>query len=268
MATVDLYDIYPTKVTVYDAAGDPADPTAITCTVTTPDGTTEQLHVQRVTTGVYRTGVQATQPGEWSILWQALGQHESSEPDGFTALATAPVVALPEAKSFLNITSTTSDDELRRFLAVVTEKGEQVTGRVFGRRAITAECDGGWPALVLPKAPVVSITTVRENGAVVSAEGYRVRSLAGGVLERRSGYLRIPWTPGAGNIEVTYVAGYTAQPQPDRQGALVLLKHLWETQRGTVRLNATGDDWNPALTFSLPRRVQELWSEVLPAMGS
>lgn len=268
MATVDLGDIYPTKVTVYDAGGTPADPTAVTCTVTAPDGAVQQLHVQRVTTGVYRTGVQATQPGQWAILWRALGQHESSEPDGFTALATAPVVSLPEAKAFLNITSTTSDDELRRFLAVVTEKGEQETGRVFGRRAVTANLDGGWPTLVLPDAPIVSITTVRENGQTVAADGYRVRSAAGGVLERRSGYSRIPWAAGAGNIDVDYVAGYTAQPQPDRQGALVLLKHLWETQRGTVRLNASGDDWNPALTFSLPRRVQELWSEVLPGMGA
>lgn len=268
MATVDLGDIYPTKVTVYDAAGAPADPTAITCTVTAPDDTVTDLHVQHVTTGVYRAGVVATQPGQWRIRWTATGLHQSSYPDGFTALDDAPVVSLAEAKTFLNITATTSDEELRRFLAVVGAKGEQHTGRVFGRRAVTADVDGGWTSIVVPRAPIVAVTSIRENGSLVAADGYRVRSAAGGVIERRSGYRARPWQPGSGNIAVTYLAGYRAQPEPDRQGALVLLKHLWETQRGTVRLNASGDDWNPALSFSLPRRVQELWDDVLPGMGT
>jgi len=266
VSTVDLGDVYPAKVEVADAAGALADPTEVTCTVTDPAGFARDIPVQRVSVGVYRTGVRATMPGQWLIQWQATGLHESSYTDGFTALDYAPVISLGEAKDFLNITQTSTDEELRRFLLVVTRSGEQHTGRVFGRRVITAELDGGQPYVVAPKCPIVSVTEIRENGTLVPATGYRVRSAAGGVIERRSGVQRVAWQPGL--VTVTYTAGYTAQPETDRQGALVMLKHLWETQRGTVRLGASADDWNPAMSFSLPRRVAELWDDIVPTMGA
>ncbi len=266
MSTVDLGDVYATKVEVRDANGTLADPTEVVCTVTDPAGLSVDVPVQRVDVGVYRAGVRATLPGQWLIHWQATGLHESSETDGFTALTYAPVVSLREAKEFLNITSTTSDQELRRFLMVVSASGEQFTGRVFGRRAVSAEVDGGARSVVVPDCPIVSVSQIAENGSVVAADGYRVRSAAGGVIERRSGAVASWWA--AGLVSVDYIAGYQAQPEQDRQGALVMLKHLWETQRGTVRMNVGADEWNPSLTFSVPRRVQELWDNVVPRMGA
>jgi len=69
------------------------------------------------------------------------------------------------------------------------------------------------------------------------------------------------WAPGARNITVSYVAGYVNPHPQAKQGVLELVRHLWQTQRGSMNVisrNQNGDDFYSASTFSMPRRVMEL----------
>ncbi len=263
----DVGDVATFAVTVRSSAGVPADATAVACTLTLPDGTSIAVRPVRTSAGVYEAGWTLTQSGLHVVSWVATGANASSYLDTFTAWDTSiiPVISLSQAKAHLNITSTEHDDELRRFCWVVTREGESYTGRVFGRRTVTDTLDGGWPEIVLTTRPVVSVASVTVNGEALDPTGYRLNPDAG-VLTRISGYTRAAWTSGYANITVTYLAGYVLQPPTDTQGALELLRHLWRTQRGSLRPR-TDDDPMAGMGFSIPNRVAELWdANMIPAV--
>lgn len=269
MATYDLGDVVALSVNVKNSAGALADATAVVCTVTLPDGTTATPTVTHASTGVYSAGYSPTLAGRHLVNWVATGANASAYTDVFNVNdpTYAPILSLDDAKRHLNITASTSDEELRAFIDVVTQAGEAYTGRVFGRRTITETFSGGLAEVALRYCPVLSITSVVENGTTLAATGYRLSSPDGGVLTRISGYYTTPFTAGAYNVTVTYVAGYQSQPATDRLGALEMLRHLWASQRGTIRFNAAEDQWAPATTYSIPRRVAELWeTNLMPGM--
>ena len=267
MSTYDLGDVATLGVAVTDSAGAAADATAVAATITLPDGTTSTPTVAHTGTGAYSISYTPTQAGQHLIRWLATGVNASAYTDTFTVRDTTrlPVVSLTDAKAYLNITATISDEELRRFLDVITDAGEQYTGRVFGRRTITETLSGRVPTLALSYCPILSITSVVESGVTLTTDDYALSSAAGGVLARTSGTQLRNWTVGTNNITVVYVAGYATQPPTDVAGAWAMLDHLWSTQRGTIRGMGGGDEWNPAASFSIPRRVQELWD--LNVMG-
>jgi hypothetical protein len=73
------------------------------------------------------------------------------------------------------------------------------------------------------------------------------------------------------NISVTYVAGYANPPAAAKQGVLEVIRHLWQTQRGSMSVmgrNIAGDETYTTPTYSLPRRAMELLDPVsLPGMA-
>lgn len=266
--TYDLGDQVPLAVTIEDADGNAVNAGAVTLTLTLPDGSTVTPLVTNPSTGNYAATYTPTLPGRHIVNWVATGANAAAFHDVFSVSdAGIAVVSLAEAKRHLNITSTSSDEELRRMIEVAAVVGEHYTGRVFGRRVVTERMSGGFAQIVLSKVPVISVTSVTENGATMPASSYLLTSGTGGVLTRLSSNIFHQWKPGAYNIEVSYVAGYAQQPAPDRQGCLELLRHMWETQRGSIAmLPRDVDEWNPAQSFSVPRRVQELWD--LNLMGN
>lgn len=262
MATYDLGDQVALAVEILDADGDLANAGAVALTLTLPDGTTTTPLVSNPSTGKYEATYTPTLPGRHGVNWVATGANASAYNDVFNVAdpTMARVVSLAEAKDYLNITTTSSDEELRRLIEVISRVGEQYTGRVFGRRTVTDRLSGGFAQLALHSVPVIEVTQVKENGAVVPASGWVLSSGTGGVLTRLNGTLFRAWHPGAYNIEVTYTAGYSNQPAPDRHGCLEFLRHLWTTQRGSIAMMPRDvDEWNPSQAFSIPRRVQELW---------
>jgi hypothetical protein len=77
------------------------------------------------------------------------------------------------------------------------------------------------------------------------------------------------WTAGHDNIVVTYVTGPPGGVVPGyiRQGLLVLVEHLWATQRGGSNLPrkaGAGDEYDSRRSYTLPRRVLEAWGEPAP----
>lgn len=260
MSVYDLGDVVALSVAITDTNGDAADATAVTLTVTLPDGTTTAPSVTHPGVGSYAATYTPTQFGRHGVRWVATGVNAAAFTDAFTVLdpAEIPVVSLSEVKRHLNITAATSEEELRALIVVAQEAGERHTGRVFGRRTVTQSLTGGRNALALSSLPVLSVTTVAEDGTTLTSDDYTA-DLDAGVLYRAAGGLWDYSDPKT--VQVTYVAGYTAQPATDRQGVLEMIRHLWDTQRGSMAmLPRAADDYQPGLGYSIPARVAELWN--------
>ncbi len=259
--TFDLGAAVRLSTSVVDLSGAAANVSTMTLTVTLPDGTTSVVSPVTVsaTTGSYTYDFTPSQSGRHAVRWTGTGSVLWAFTDVFDVrdYADLPVVGLTDAKAHLGITSTASDDELRRFLDAATDMCESYAGRSLRRRTVTAEThDGGSESVLLCWTPVISVTSVTDDGTAV----------ADYVLESDSGVLwrdeltGTPWTTGRRVVSVTYVAGYAAPPADVQQAVLEALRHLWTTQRGAMggRNPFAGDEYAQGTGWSLPRRVVEL----------
>ena len=97
----DLGDPVVLNVTVTNAAGVPADATAVVCTITAPDGTPSTPSVNHTAgTGVYSVNYVATQAGRHTVDWRATGSNASAFTDVFDvrpAMSTQ-LISLSDAK--------------------------------------------------------------------------------------------------------------------------------------------------------------------------
>lgn len=278
MATYDVGDEVAFTLTTVDADGAAAASSTVVLTITLPDDTTTTPSVSNPSTGTYTATYTPTQAGLHQVRWTATGGDavDKADVDGFNVLASdwTPVVSLAAVKQHLNITSTTQDDELRRLVAVAAAVGERVTGRVFGRKTVTAEKhDGGRESIVLREVPVLSVTTVVEDGDTLTSSDYALSPTGSGVLTRVSSGVPQTWEqPGEKQtVSVTYEAGYVEQPANDVLGAMKLIRHLWEDQRGSQTAQFTqGDQFPQAFvpSYSIPRAVRELWEpDIVPGIA-
>lgn len=184
-----------------------------------------------------------------------------------------PIVALPDAKDFLNISDTASDDKLTQFIAVASQMIVNRVGQVAGSQTVDEWHDGGTERIVLRnQAAIQSVTSLTESyGSIVytltqvSLDGSNSLPFAftvdldTGVLVRRAAGIAVPFAAGVRNIHVTYVSGYAAVPPDLSQACLLLVKHLWETQRGpSSRPGTGGQSETLGSTYSFPRRVEEI----------
>lgn len=184
-----------------------------------------------------------------------------------------PIITTTEAKDFLNITATTYDTELALFVQAASQMIVNRIGVVSGSPAVSEWHDGGSDRIVLRnQGPIVSVTTVTEtygsitrtltqvtldSGSVGDSYSYTV-DLDRGILVRRASGVAVDFPAGVRNIHVTYVAGYSTVPEDIKQAAKVLVKHLWETQRGAGRAQGSGPESVLATSYSFPRRVEEI----------
>lgn len=179
-------------------------------------------------------------------------------------MAATDVVSLAETKLQLNMTDSASDAELAVFISAASEAIEDYVGAVVNR-AVTETFDGGTDQILLSKTPVVSVTSVTDNGTVLAATSYKAS--AAGVLSRVAGQGRTPFQPGVQSLVVVYVAGRAADtasvPRRMKMAALIIIQHLWETQRPAGRgpLNQEADDFDPRYSYSIPRRALEMLGE-------
>lgn len=190
--------------------------------------------------------------------------------------AAADIVQLVDAKAFLNISVDTYDDELGRFVSAASQAIVNRVGQVSGSPTVDEWHDGGTTRIVLRnRGPVQSVTNVTESWGTIdytlaevvldsasqaTAFGYTV-DLDTGVLVRRSNGIAVQFAAGVRNIHITFVAGYTTPPADLAQACLLLISHLWETQRGSGsrRPGTPPVDGGSPLSFtSWPRRVEEL----------
>ena len=271
MAVYDLGDPVALGITVTNAAGAAQNATTVVCTITLPDGSATSPTVTNSGAGLYDVTYSPTAAGRYSVRWVASGTNASAYTDTFevndpTALG---VVSLQDAKDHLNLTTSTNDEELRRFLWVATDMCEQYAGRVLGRRTFTESYDGGTSRLRLRHPVALSITSVVENGVTLDPANYRLDPITGMFVERigSNGLTQFGglFSGTINSVMVTYVAGFGIVPPIAQQAVLEALRHLWQTQRGAASVSAlvsSGDDYTPGMGYSLPRRVMELLDPV------
>lgn len=180
-------------------------------------------------------------------------------------MAATDIVTLADAKAQLNITDSSSDTELAGFISAVTATIEDHVGAVVNR-SVTEEFDGGRDVVLLTSIPVVSVTSVTDSGSTVDVSGYKIDKNSG-VLTRVAGPSPMTFLPGIQSVSVTYSAGQAANAAAVegniRLAALIMLQHLWETQRPAAQgpFSQGGDDYDPRYSYSIPRRALELLGE-------
>lgn len=281
MATYDLGDKVYLSWSTVDSSGAAVNPGTVTASVTLPDASTVSLTTATAVTGTYTTSYMPTQTGRHIYGWVATGTWPQANNDVFEVrnINDIGIVSLDDAKYHLNIPSTdvSQDAELARIIDSAADLCEQYVGVVLGRRTYSAELyDGNNEFLRLRNPKAISITSVYENGALLPSTAYsldptgqRLYRVGSGTLYATNSYGF--WTGGMNNISVTYVAGYVNPPAAAKQGVLEVIRHLWQTQRGSMSVmgrNLQGDETYSTPTYSLPRRAMELLDPVsLPGLA-
>ena len=192
-------------------------------------------------------------------------------------MAVTDIVAVPDVKDFLNITSSTFDGRLALFLSTASTMIQNRIGPVAGSPAYDVWYDGGETQILLRHTPVQSITAINESygGSLAfalteqivdlpsSAGGLYGYSLnkSSGVLTRRVSGVAVPFAWGTLNIHITYVGGYAVAPADLQLATLLLVQHMWAVERGgSKRPGQGGDDTAGGGKDSdaWPQRVEEI----------
>jgi hypothetical protein len=159
-------------------------------------------------------------------------------------LRSTALVTVAAAKAYCGIPTATTDWDtvLETLIDGVSEGFNRFCDRVFAKTTYTSiYLDGPESSeLILPNAPVVSITSVEEDG-ITLAEGedddYQLDAGAG-ILSRVGG----EWRHGIKTIKITYVAGYvvldgtigtgeTALPADVKLAALWQVAAEWQVHK-------------------------------------
>jgi hypothetical protein len=139
-----------------------------------------------------------------------------------TPAETCDLVRFNEAREALGLAGGGSDVELKRWIGEASAAIVKFCNRTFAQETVaeTFRLESCKPALLLSRFPVVSIASVVENGAALSATDYELASDSGQLM-RLSADAPAVWS---GKTIVTYVAGHTLDDMPkDIKRAAVLL---------------------------------------------
>lgn len=231
---IDVGGVYRITVDVRTPDGALADPAAATLTITLPDGTvvTPPVPLPPAETGRLVVDYPTVQAGRHTYRLVTTNP-DTAHSDVFDVRPAAPalLVSLADAKAHLNIPAshTADDEELRGFIEAATAVVERHVGAIVPTDHVET-FDGGREAVVLSHAPVLAVTSVTEDGAAVGPDGYTLDTTSG-VLRRRMGIAPYCWRPGVDAVTVAYTAGRTSVPAHYSRAALIIIRHMWETQR-------------------------------------
>lgn len=269
---IDLGDTYRLAMRNLSPAGDLVSATNMALTITLPDGTATVVNpVTPSGTGVYTYDYATVQAGRHLARWVASGTGSGSYVEAFDVRpAELPyLVSLRDVKETLNIdvATTTYDDELRVYIESATSAAEDHRDEVLAKRTFTWKhwCRGT-NSVVLPKRPVVSLTSVTnvETGLSYNVNGYDVDQNTGKVWSFNGGTF-------VGLLEFTYVAGYTVVPAAYSLAVRLIIQHLWETQRGPMGSSRFAGSLDDAalmrfrsMNIFVPPRAQELLGDRMP----
>lgn len=228
----DLGDTVTVYLTITDPTTNlPADATTVSLQVTAPDASTSSPSVSHPATGRYTATLTTSQAGRYVLVWTATGTNAGVFTDVLdvtdVTVPTVPAVGLTEVREELTLTSTTSDDMLRRKILQATELVEDFTGRTWRRMTLVEKHDGSVQVIPLRRTPVQSVTSVTIAG--VTATGWVLDTNAGVIY--RDPY-RSWWTGGLQDVQVTYVAGPTVVPELVRGAIIDTVRHILNRQRG------------------------------------
>lgn len=269
---LEVGQVYEATLDIVNQAGTPANPATAVLTVTLPDGTatTPPVVLPPAVAGHLAVDYVFAQAGLHKFSWLTTGPN-TAKTDYVTCRNFISLISMQEAKDHLNITRTDSDEELSRFMQAATELVQAKGGHTI-RQSFTQEISGGdtWQ-LVLERTPVLSVqsvTSVWPGGPSWTdpGDGSVLRVNPSGIVSQVQPvpFWWGPWT-------CLYQVGRAVPLESHLQAAKEQLRHLWETQRGSMPAPLLGgeEEFTTATgwQFSVPRRVLELLEdEMLPSL--
>ena len=269
---IDFGALYPVAVDVYDDAGALTNADTVTLTITLPDGTTVTPTVTNppTVTGQYRYAYPTTQAGR-HIVKMVTASPVSSWRDVFDVSEDQPpsIMSLADAKMQLGIdpTDTSDDDELRMWIAGTTRAVEMAKNETIARRTVTwTGMNYHSDSLRLVNVPVISLDSL------ALWDGTHTWDVATDVItDLETGIVELITSPGLrGRLTATYTAGCAVIPYNIMQASLVLLQHVWESQRGPGTIGGGVIGPEEAADFKqammLPRKVREWLGPPRPAV--
>jgi hypothetical protein len=266
--------MYPVAFDVLDATGALTHAASATLTITLPDGTTASPAItDAAVSGQYRLSYQTTIPGRYTAHAVTTGPVTSWD-DEFDAAPTPwpAMVSMADAKAMLNIPPAdhTLDDELRDFIAAATGMAEEYKHEIIVRRTVTDELDlrgRGWygygqRSFRLWSAPVISLISVVSWDGTITWDVTQMRVSPSGVVRVMGG------PPVTGLVDVIYLAGYQQISANYKRGALIILAHMWETQRGPGVGQLMGGIIGPEEHFRQPGEFFTVPAKAKEALGA
>jgi hypothetical protein len=225
-----------------DEDGAPADAT-VAFTATAPDGTVTTVTPTNPAVGTYVATFLVDQNGTWAYRWAASGALTEVETG---TIVVGGLATLAQIKDQLDKTSTADDVELQAYLDAVTSVIEGYCGPVV-QRTRTAWVNTTGSLLILPDAPVVSVTAVTgysgSTGTVYDlAADPTLATSSTYYLDKATGILDLPFGSWPGRVRVDYVAGLPAVPAEINLAARLMVQSLWRTQNGGAGLPALSDE--------------------------
>jgi hypothetical protein len=247
----DLGDTVGLATTLRDSAGALTNATTVALTITKPDGTTETPAVTNPpsSTGQYTKDYVPATAGRYVARW-TFTTPTAAYVDTFEVAPADPgyIVSLADAKTHLNITSTTHDEELRGIISAATVVVEHFVGPIARRTYTEIRQAAGWSEVALEHGPILSVTSLNLLSDGTNAHDLTDLDFSNGdgVLRSKTG-AALPTSP----WKITYVAGRTEIPANIRLAALIIVAHMWRTQRGGAgRVDFGGDEIGTVTTGS------------------
>lgn len=281
------------STTVRDVTGTLVDAGALTLVVklSAADGTwtTTGTYASPVhdSTGTYHVDVPAADLatiGHYQYVWTSVGAGAGvsfGELEVFDPFETS-VISLADAKAQLNMDPAirTFDDELRDFIAAAVTAAEDYKHEIITRRTFTDQLDlwsqAGYgygygtgrrtQRFWVRSVPVISLISVVAWDGSFTWDVTQMQAAPSGLVRVLGGI------PVSGLANVTYAAGLQQVPANYTRGILVILQHLWETQRGPGTVGGgvigTEEHWRqPGQFFSVPDKAKELLGPPRPVFA-
>jgi hypothetical protein len=192
------------------------------------------------------------------------------------------IIALQEAKDFLNLTTTVNDAELALFITAASAMWLKRGGPGATSPAYDEWYSGGGPTIALRHTPVIAITQIVEaltgttsyiltqqdpGSGLTSAFGYSIVNERG-LITRRANGVATEFMVGELNVHVTYTAGFVTAPEDVKLAIKLLVDHMWQTQRGGSKRPNSTDEYVPGVGFMWPHRVEQILGDyVLPGIA-
>lgn len=238
---------------------------SVALTVTKPDGTTDTPPVVNppASTGQYRVRYGPSTAGRYLVRWVGTDpSNPQAFTDAFDVRDATPLLlfSLADARSILNVSTSTNDGKLRDLVESTTAAVEFLVGSVVRRVVVERYETRGADTIVLRSAPVISVTSISRiyTGGPTYDVAHVDLDPDTGIVQNVNG--RGFWGP----LRVTYVAGRATLPAAIRDGARLILKHLWDVQNGLTglpRLSEMSDRGTTVIAglgYELPNRAVEL----------
>lgn len=175
---------------------------------------------------------------------------------------TTALTNLSRVKAFLGITASTNDALLTTLINGVSAEIQQWLSRDIVQATETNEKKTAWggdDAIYLRHYPIVSVTTVTEDGTALVEDTDFEHTQAddrAGRLARISGGDPYPWTTGTRNIAVTYAHGFATVPEGLAQAATELVAHDFRSSTpGGARLALSGNSLDTGGTSGYTSRA-------------